>query len=246
MFYTIYKVTNRINGKIYIGKHQTKDLNDGYMGSGKHLRYSVSKHGIENFTKEILFVFDNEQEMNAKEAEIVTREFCLNENTYNLCPGGNGGWGYLNDGSESHLERAARAAKKGGVATRESNQKKYGVNSPRSLPSVIEKTLQTKHEKYGGVGFQLESLQKKRHRSVKEKYGIDNISQHPEVKAKIKQTFCENKHQQGSKNSQYGSFWITDGKNNRKIKKDESIPTGWYKGRKLNKTLVSPNGEGIG
>ena len=52
MFYTIYKITNKLDGKIYIGKHQTKDLNDGYMGSGKHLRYAQTKHGIDNFEKE--------------------------------------------------------------------------------------------------------------------------------------------------------------------------------------------------
>ena len=96
MFYTIYKITNKINGKIYIGKHQTKDLNDGYMGSGKNLRRAISKYGIENFEKEILFQFDTEHKMNSKEAELVTEEFCLREDTYNLCPGGQGGWGYIN------------------------------------------------------------------------------------------------------------------------------------------------------
>ena len=92
MFYTIYKITNTVNGKYYIGKHQTKDLNDGYMGSGKHLKRAIKKHGIDNFSKEILHVFQTEQEMNDKEKELVL----LEENCYNLCPGGHGGFGYIN------------------------------------------------------------------------------------------------------------------------------------------------------
>ena len=92
MFYTIYKITNKTNGKYYIGKHQTKDLNDGYMGSGKLLRFAIKKYGIDNFTKEILHIFDNESDMNAKEKELVV----ISEESYNLCPGGHGGFGYIN------------------------------------------------------------------------------------------------------------------------------------------------------
>ena len=100
MFYTIYQITNLIDGKIYIGKHQTNDLDDGYMGSGRLLKRAQEKHGLENFKKEILFQLDSEQAMNAKEAELVTEEFCLREDTYNLCPGGKGGWGYINQNTD--------------------------------------------------------------------------------------------------------------------------------------------------
>ena len=72
--------------------HQTKDLDDSYMGSGKLIRAAIKKYGIENFTKEIMFIFDNEEDMRNKEKELVV----LNENSYNLCDGGKGGFGYLN------------------------------------------------------------------------------------------------------------------------------------------------------
>lgn len=39
----------------------------------------------------------------------------------------------------------------------------------------------------------------------------------------------------GINNSQYGTCWITDGKENRKIKKSDRIPEGWYLGRRLKK-----------
>lgn len=46
-----------------------------------------------------------------------------------------------------------------------------------------------------------------------------------------KDTFKEIKHQVGSTNSQFGSMWITNGTLNKKIKKDDNLPEGWYKGR---------------
>jgi hypothetical protein len=96
MIYTIYKITNLLNNKIYIGKHVTNSINDDYMGSGKLIKATIEKYGLENFEKEILFVFDSEDDMNAKEAELVTEEFVKKDTNYNLCPGGHGGWGYVN------------------------------------------------------------------------------------------------------------------------------------------------------
>ena len=94
MYYIVYKITNQTNGKIYVGVHKTKDLNDSYMGSGKYIKLAIEKHGIENFKKEILFVFDNPEEMYAKEAEIVNADFLAEGNTYNLKVGGFGGHDY--------------------------------------------------------------------------------------------------------------------------------------------------------
>ncbi|ATW62703.1 putative endonuclease [Synechococcus phage S-CBWM1] len=52
-----------------------------------------------------------------------------------------------------------------------------------------------------------------------------------ESRAKRLETFKENKHQQGTRNSQYGTMWVTDGETNRKIKKGEPIPEGFRAGR---------------
>jgi group I intron endonuclease len=93
MFYTIYKTTNLVNGKFYIGKHQTKNLDDKYIGSGKLLRRAVKKYGIDNFHKEILFECRSEEHMNTLEKILVVPDPELN---YNLCPGGKGGFGFLN------------------------------------------------------------------------------------------------------------------------------------------------------
>lgn len=87
MYYTVYKVTNKINGKFYIGKHQTLDLNDGYMGSGILIKKAIAKYGIENFDKTILGLFLTETEMNNAEKHLVE----LSYQSYNLVEGGQGG-----------------------------------------------------------------------------------------------------------------------------------------------------------
>lgn len=91
MKYTIYKTTNLINNKFYIGKHQTKNVNDSYYGSGIALKKAIKKYGKENFKKEILFVFETEKEMNEKEIELITEEFVSRSDTYNVGVGGEGG-----------------------------------------------------------------------------------------------------------------------------------------------------------
>ena len=50
---------------------------------------------------------------------------------------------------------------------------------------------------------------------------------------KRKRVYAEIGHMQGPKNSQYGTFWITNGVDNSKAKSENDIPEGWYKGRKM-------------
>lgn len=86
--YLVYKTTCLVNGKIYIGQHQTYDPNDNYLGSGRELRVDIQKFGRENFTREILFDFDTFEEMDNKEKELVTEEFVNRKDTYNVRLGG--------------------------------------------------------------------------------------------------------------------------------------------------------------
>lgn len=91
MLFTIYKTTNLINGKIYIGAHKTEDPNDMYLGSGPVLKQAIQKYGIDKFAKEVLHTFDNAADMFAKEVEIVDEQFIIREDTYNIKVGGHGG-----------------------------------------------------------------------------------------------------------------------------------------------------------
>jgi uncharacterized cupin superfamily protein len=95
VFYCVYKITNQINNKIYIGIHETYDLEDNYMGSGKYLKMSQNKYGLNNFKKEIISIFDNKKEMLDLERDLVNEEFVLRKDTYNLKIGGEGGWDHL-------------------------------------------------------------------------------------------------------------------------------------------------------
>lgn len=88
MYYTVYRTTNLVNDKVYIGIHCTEDPNDSYLGSGYQLRSAIRKYGRDSFKKEVLYIFDNPTEMAAKEAELVTQEFVDRHDTYNLALGG--------------------------------------------------------------------------------------------------------------------------------------------------------------
>lgn len=91
--YYIYRITNLINGKTYIGQHKYKELNDDYMGSGIVLKQAYAKYGIENFKKDILvFGIVEKNFINLLEKEYIAFERVNNVNgCYNIADGGQGG-----------------------------------------------------------------------------------------------------------------------------------------------------------
>lgn len=201
--FTVYKITCLVSGKEYTGKHQTRDLNDEYMGSGKLLKAAIKKYGIENFAKEILHVFESEDEMNAREAELVE----LGEHSYNLCPGGQGGWGYVNclDRSESCKLGGKNSAKKLTIGVR----RKAAFNS---IKSQVEKE----------IGWFSKDVRLKAIRRSNESW----TGQKHTEKTKEKMSISA----KGTKNSQHGTMWINDGKTETKTR-SLIVPIGWTKGR---------------
>jgi group I intron endonuclease len=211
IYYTIYKVTNKVNGKIYIGSHKTKDLNDNYMGSGKYLRHAIEKHGIENFVKEILYIFDTPELMYTKEAELVNEDFIAEANTYNLKVGGFGGFDYINKNKlTSYPGRKEKDLKK--------------LKLAREKVSMLEKDPEWRKQRAEKASQGLKQY-------FKTASGHFSGKKHSE---ETKEKLSGPKPQSaGMNNSQFGTMWITNGIENKKVKKLDTIPEGWYNGRVL-------------
>jgi len=213
MYYTIYKITNQINGKFYIGSHKTKDLNDGYMGSGKYLNHAYKKYGLENFSKEILFVFDTPEEMYAKEAEIVNDEFLAEENTYNLKRGGFGGWDYINNDKTLIQQRNKKVAN-------------IRDNSHGNLIRAIARQTKEYKEK------QKQGLKK----YFENNSGSFLGKTHSDKTKSIMSDKAKERLKDPTKNSQYGTTWVwCPSLGNKKIKKEELehyLESGWIKAYK--------------
>ena len=95
-FYTVYRITNEVNGAVYIGAHVTTDLEDGYFGSGKALALAVRKYGKTAFVREVVAFAPDEMEMFALERRLVVAIQECGAKTYNLQEGGHGGWSFVN------------------------------------------------------------------------------------------------------------------------------------------------------
>jgi hypothetical protein len=88
----LYKTTCLITGRYYIGMHSTSNLEDGYMGSGKRLRRSLRKYGIDNHKKEILGFFESRELLIEAEKRVITDDMITDNNCMNMMSGGTGGF----------------------------------------------------------------------------------------------------------------------------------------------------------
>lgn len=215
MFHYVYQVTNLVNGKIYVGKHSTQNLDDGYMGSGKLLNLAIKKHGVENFRKHIVKMCETSEEAFKFEHQIVNEQFVADENSYNLKPGGRGGsdWSHINDDVESRKEKNRRAA------------------------AAMNETLSTDVEFQKRKSLRMSAQNKHLFQTGKLK-SVDWTGRRHSEESKAKIGCANAKSQLGSRNSQFGSTWIHNptlmiSKKIRQHDIQDHLDQGWLKGRKM-------------
>jgi len=207
MFFTVYKTTNLINGKIYVGLHVTDNLEDDYLGSGSQLKLAVKKYGKENFKREYIKICNSPEEMYELEAEIVNEDFVKRTDTYNMKTGGTGSWYHVN----SNTEQKRKTSSIGGKIR--SNQPDNPFKNPE-WQRQFDYNRAPEHMR--SIGIKANS---------------------PDAIRKKKETFKNIGHQKGKKNSQFGKCWITHptlgNKSILKEELDKFLSLGYTKGRKL-------------
>jgi len=204
-YHFIYKTTNLLNGKYYYGMHSTDNLNDGYLGSGKRLRYSINKYGKENHRVEVLEFLTDRKALIEREKLLIDLNEVAKENCMNLRIGGTGGLLGL---PEETIKRIRKGASE--FMTNLWKDKIFidgHIKRSSARMKILNETHVIKHDTFTGRNHSEET---KRLMSVKASKHI------------------------GDKNSQYGTCWITKCGINKKIKNSDLLTftnEGWCKGR---------------
>lgn len=253
-----YKITNLINNRYYFGVHQTDNLEDGYMGSGKRLKESFREYGVENFEKEILKYFDTFGEALRYESKMVTEELVSDIECYNLKKGGVGGW--LNENKINVIDKKTNKYIRVDVDSDYYKNNDNYYNFYDNKVTVYDKDgnrliVMNDDERY--ISGELQSIHKdkvivkdkddnffkvsindERYTNGQFKFVWSNRKHSNDTIKKMKLTHQLNNDQKGEKNSQYGTCWIIKESENKKIKKEELenyLNNGWIKGRKIKK-----------
>ena len=157
-YHFVYKTTNMINGKYYIGVHNTKNLNDGYLGSGPIILRSIKKYGKDNFKREIIEFCDTAEAAFLLESKLVYVDFVKEQTNYNVALGGaipmtfgmvvvkdkNGGSGFLvpiDDPNFLSGELIALSSGRVNIKDNDGNTKSVSVNSPEYVCGEVKHIL---------------------------------------------------------------------------------------------------------
>ena len=112
MYGYVYKTTNLINGRIYIGKHHGGIL-PGYFGSGLLLKRAIKKYGRENFRLEVLSYGSNQLMLDGLEKKHIYeyRQVYGQSFLYNVADGGEGSPGVIRSQEERKKRSEAQKGK---------------------------------------------------------------------------------------------------------------------------------------
>lgn len=133
----IYKITNLINNKIYIGKDESNRKN--YFGSGKLIKRSLKKYGKENHKKEILEEVNNKEKLIELEKYWIKKLKSYDKDIgYNISMGGDGGNTMSNNPNLEEIKKKISNTLKGRIFSEE-HKLKIRENHNSKNPLVREK-----------------------------------------------------------------------------------------------------------
>ena len=115
MYGVIYKIINKINGKIYVGKTTTsiKQRMASHKRADTVIGKAIRKHGWENFSVEVLEECDTNEQINEREKFWIVTLNCKTPNGYNRSDGGDGATGCsCSDETRAKLSAASKGRKK--------------------------------------------------------------------------------------------------------------------------------------
>lgn len=232
----VYCIENIIDNKKYVGitqqtieqryKAHLYNTKNKKSTNRKYLHRAMSKHGVDNF---IVYEIDNattKEELYEKEIYWIDK-LDTKTNGYNLTDGGEGctGWSpteeqkkqnsirnkqYYIDNPEAKVQRSLESKQLwDALDDEEKNRRREQFNIARKCnPHIKGRTWTLSDEAKKNIG--------------NAKRGV-LISDESKKKMSISKT--------GEGNPSFGSIWITNQIDQKKIKKDDIIPDGWVKGR---------------
>ena len=112
MYYYVYKIQCKVNNKLYVGKHQTKKLKDGYFAGGYLIKKALNKYGKDNFEREIIEFCQNEEDVCNKEKYWIKYYNSCYPNGYNITEGGEGRSWFKNHPNKETIRQHMSESKK--------------------------------------------------------------------------------------------------------------------------------------
>lgn len=154
----IYKTTNLINKRIYIGKKYKSEFDSTYYGSGTILQEAIKKYGKSNFSVELLQWAESDEEIDQLEKDYIS-EFRLNFHLYNIAEGGTGG-----DTTTDHPRKNEIISQRGGGI------KKWHQNltesEKRERSNNISRAKKGKSNGHEGLSQKQETIEKIRKSNI--------------------------------------------------------------------------------
>jgi hypothetical protein len=237
----LYKITNKVNSKIYIGVHRTDILDDGYMGSGKLLKRSIEKYGIENFTKDIIEFFEIYKDALNAERKIVSMEFIESDDNYNIKEGGYGNCGW----SSSMIRKMSETTKQLWRDPEYQKKMKLIYESKERNFKVSEgivKWIKCHPEEHQAKMLKINQNPEKIKKTAEKHRGMKRSDETKKKQSESKRRFIE---QNGTKAFGKDMMYIhnpSTGKRKR-VEKAIDIPEGWFRGMgKQNKSRENYHG----